>query len=320
MRQWITGLGLALAMTAFGDGETAPVGVVRTPPQPDRVPARVTLEASLWYSYGTAGFKIRDWFGVISELEYPMEGPLWEVRGELVLHQRPLWNLSVRGRGATQISYEGTSKDSDFDLFGFREKYSESDSKADVLIWDADVVARCRIFPRERHRLFNTAWVGLSLGYGEQTFDYEDENLDAEYDYGANVFQVDGLIAEYRFEYSGVRVGFNALTRPTEKITLLAEAVVIPNLKADNEAYWILRDYPFDQQADGVGLSLDAKIRYQFSTQAHAFMGVRAVSLVADKNGKESGVLNGLAYRDEEIVDDVNAEYVAVELGLGGAF
>jgi len=283
-------------------------------------PLGIDLQASVWASAGEAGFQI-GYVWVISELEYPMDGTLFEIKASAPITRQDAWGLFVRGRYAGALSYDGTSKDSDFlDFPNIRSDYSESDSSADVSIWDVDAFLDFRPFREKEEQFLRTLSLGFFAGYGGQSFDYSDKNLDASYDYGLTRFTVPGPVSTYKFDFTGIRVGARAAFRPMNEIEIAVEGTWIPNLEAEGDGQWLLRNYTFQQSADGMGVILDIKARCRVWEQLSVFGGVRVVSLIADKRGKETGNEDGMAYEGWPIVPQITAEYSGFEVGCSWIF
>jgi hypothetical protein len=273
------------------------------------------IEASVWQSAGQAGFQIGSPVWVISELEYPMDGVLAEIRAACPVFGTDVWAFRLQGRYAGQLSYEGTSGDSDFlDIPGVRSHYSESDSKADVSIWDADLLLTLTPFGGKESVLGSLEF-GVFAGFGSQTFDYEDENLEAWYDYGADHFTYDGPVSTYEFEFSGMRTGARISVNPIQSVKLTAEAVVMNDVEAKGTGYWILRDYQFWQKADGEGMIVNIKAAWQILDNLGVFAAYRSVDFKCDDNGVESSVEGGTPYENWPIVPQITGEYTGVECG-----
>ena len=87
---------------------------------------------------------------------------------------------------------------------------------------------------------------------------FEDENLDA----GYLTEIVEGPVATYDSTFNTVRLGGLVSCDITKKINVEAEIAFIPYLSVETDALWILRDYPFQQEADGTGGIMKLKASY----------------------------------------------------------
>jgi hypothetical protein len=216
------------------------------------------------------------------------------------------------------LTYDGTSKDSDFvDFPGVRSDYSESDSEADVAIWDFDALVSLRPFAGEEGAL-GSVEIGLFAGYGSQAFDYTDNGLKYEYGYGTVVGSLPKSVevSTYELEFTGIRAGVCASVNPLPELRISAEAVLIPDLTARGDGNWNLRDYLFQQEADGSGLIVNLKGSWRVMENLDVFAAYRSVALIADKDGIESGVQSGIPYYNWPIVPEITGEYTGVECGV----
>jgi len=255
---------------------------------------------------------------LLSELEYPMDGVLAEVRGSVPVFSRDSLAFKVRGRYASQLSYDGTTKDSDFvDFPGIRSDYSESDSEADVAIWDLDALVSLTPFAGEEGVL-GSVELGLFAGYGSQTFDYTDNGLRYRYSYNTIVGSLPNSVevSTYELEFTGPRAGVCASVNPLPGLRVSAEVVLIPDLTAKGDGDWKLRDYTFQQEADGDGLIISLKGSWRVMENLDVFAAYRSVEMIADKNGVESGVQEGVPYHNWPIVPEITGEYTGVEFGV----
>lgn len=315
-RRTIAGIAAALLLAVgpwASHGEAGAEGSLNAP-------LGIDLRASIWASAGDAGFQI-GYIWVISELEYPMDGTLFELKASAPLTKQDAWGAFVRGRYAGAISYDGTSKDSDFlDFPNIRSDYSESDSSADVSIWDVDVLLDFRPFREREEPFIRSLSLGFFAGYGAQSFDYSDKNLDAAYDYGMTRFFLPGPVSTYKFDFSGIRVGARAAFRPLREIEIAVQGTWMPTLEAEGDGNWLLRNYTFQQTADGTGVILDITARCRVWKQLSVFGGMRSVSLIADQHGKESGIEDGTSYEGWPIIPQITAEYSGFEVGCSWIF
>jgi hypothetical protein len=130
----------------------------------------------------------------------------------------------------------------------------------------------------------------------------------------------EGDVATCDLTFSGVRLGVYATCTPAEKLDVSVDAVVIPSLSAEADAYWMLRGYAFWLSADGVGVLLGAKASYRVADHWTVFGGLRYTSLIADSNGLDSGVENGSQYWNLAIIDEITAQYTTLDVGVSLSF
>lgn len=312
----------ALASLAAALSSYAELGFSDTYDPMPTIGPRFRIEGSYLYTDGQAGFELGDFWGTFSDLEYPLDGSMYEGRAEY-RHYFHLWDVlcgaGVRGQMAKSIDVSGTSTDTDY-LFGSEIYYSESDNEADVSIWSADVFVLARPLFMMESKFLQSVELGFFLGYGEHSYEFEDENLDYSYDYGLDRGYVEGPVSRYDVDFTGIRVGGMASMMPVQKLTLSAEVVLIPGMDAEADALWIMRDYPFTHEADGSGAIVQATANYALFEHLDVFLRIRSVSLLAE-DGTESGVLDGVEpYEDEEIVEEITNEYVGGEAGIALTF
>ncbi|MBM4148411.1 MAG: hypothetical protein FJ224_05155 [Lentisphaerae bacterium] len=276
-----------------------------------------SVEASVWMSSGQCGFQVGSPIWVISELEYPMDGILAEIRASAPLFTSRSFDVRARGRYSTQLAYEGTSKDSDYlDFPGLRSHYSECDSDADVSIWDLDAVAAFRPLADVESDLLASLEIGVFAGYGMQSFDYDDRNLDASYEYGTDRFFIPGPISTYKVEFSGFRVGALASLQVVEGVTVKLDAVFMPDMHAEGDGDWMLRNYRFSHEASGLGVLINASVNWQINETVGIFGAIRSASLIADSGGVESANQDGDVYTDWPIIPQITGEYAGIEGGV----
>ena len=219
--------------------------------------------------------------------------------------------VGVRGSYAQSGDLSGTSTDTDYDFFGFKQHYSESDNEGEATIWSADLMLLVRPFAAVE--------AGLLAGYGEHSYAFEDSDLHYEYEYGTDVGFVPGPVSTYDVDFTGPRVGVIGTVMPLARLSLSAEWIHIPALEAKADAVWMLRDYPFSQEAEGSGHMVKVTASYRLLENLDLFVGFRWVSLIAE-DGTEDGILDGEYYEGEDIVEEITSEYVAAEIGASLRF
>jgi hypothetical protein len=274
------------------------------------------LEPSVWRSHGKAGFEgdndTLNW-----ELIYPLDGWMGEVRAE-VRYPFTIWEhrfgTSLKVRYAHSIGIHGTSTDTDWDGVGAVSDYSECDCEADVIMWDLDATFFFRI-PQERMPV--ALEVGGLAGYGVQRFDFTNTNLHVTIsDYRVRNGHTPGVAAIYNTEIRTARVGLLLHIEPSENLRYYLEAVYFPYLRASADAYWVLRRYKFWQEAGGNGHVITFKADRDLWGRLSLFASIRQVSLVADQDALESGVIGGDRYEDEDIVSEITSNYFGLEMGI----
>lgn len=277
------------------------------------------VNAAILYSHGDVQFKYSEppWS---SKLNYPLDGYLVEVSAKTKL-QFPLGrssaSVAIRGSIAQDISVKGDVTDSDYQ-YDYRWGYSEHDGKADVSIWDIDCLFSVRPFTWSDSDIVKSMEAGMIIGYGEQSFDFLVTDGWGRYYNQEENFS--GHIATYDTTFSGFRLGPYFQCQPIPELSLRIEAILIPNLEANSDAYWILREYRFWQIADGTGTSIGIMGTYKIIDHLYVFAGFRWVCLDADENGRESGVEGDYSYTDLPIVPYISAEYSSLQFGLRADF
>lgn len=222
--------------------------------------------------------------------------------------------VGFRARFARDLTMEGTSTDRDWDGYGNPVASSWSDSEGELTMWSirGELVTG---FPEAAFPVPDR--LGVFMGYGEERFSYEDSNLRADYDVPVSPSQVN---ATYELDFSGARLGLFGSSEITETLSCSAELEWIPFLSAESDALWVLRNYPFQQSANGSGIVVGAELAYRLTSLISAHLGIKWTSLIADENGEENGVLDGAAYEGAEIVDELTSEFASVELALSASF
>ncbi len=268
-----------------------------------------TVDGSIWGSGGSTGFETgEEGEAVVSKLEFPMNGVLAELRGSYafpIAKQR----ISVRGRYARSLVAEGTSKDTDYYPDGNIWNYSESDSEADVQQWDFDLVYL--------HTFKKRISVGAFIGYGSEEADYSDSNL---VNLRPDYYTVDGDNATYDVTFTSPRVGLIVRWQIIQRLSVEGEVAGLPLVKAEADALWMLRNYPFHQEAEGFGVTGRLRAFYQFTGHFGMFAGFRGTYLDASSDGTMSGTLDGYSYSDEPILREITSSYGGFEVGVRGLF
>ena len=279
-------------------------------------------DASIWYSMGEAGFQYADGLSV-SELTYPLDGYLAEFQGEakFLFYLGPVpATAGLRGRLARSIDVKGTSTDSDRAL-GWLWGYSEHDCTADILLWEVDGLFAVYPLHQLDHPFLKSIETGLILGYGQQRFEFSDRDGTGYY-YGEEPVTFRGLVSTYDVDFTGLRIGPYLRLHPTHRLAVSLEALMIPDLRAESDANWILRNYRFWQEAEGMGTTVSVKVTYEVIDHLQVFASLRRVFLNADKRGLESGVFldEEESYKDQPVVPWIRAKYYGAALGLTLAF
>ena len=273
------------------------------------------LEPSVWYSPGKAGFE-GDNDACSWKLVYPLDGWMAEIHAEsrfpFTIGQRRV-GTSVRARYAHSIGIYGTSTDTDWDSVGVIRDYSESDCEADIIIWDIDATFSVQI---HQQRFPMTLEVGALVGYGTQSFGFTNTNLHTTiWDYRRSDHNVPGVVTYYDMEIHTGRVGVFLDMQTHEKLRYYLEATYVPYLEANADAYWVLRKYKFWQEAEGKGYTLTFRAGYAIWDHMSLFTSIRQVSLVADQDAVEGGVIGGDHYENEPIVSEITSKYFGIEVG-----
>lgn len=310
-----------LSLTLFLAAHPARTGPAESPNSGTPLDIRSSLSGTFLYNEGDVkfGYLNPPWE---SRLRFPMDGYLVELKGESVLH----FSLSdlpasagLRGRIARDVRARGTTTDEDW--FGnYRWGYSEHSGDADILIWDIEGIFSIRPFYQLDHPAVKSIEAGLTAGYGEQSFKFLSKDGRGWYD--GEDYDFRGPVSTYKADFTGLRIGAYAQFRPEPRLSLRIEATVVPNLEADTDAFWILRNYHFRQKAEGTGTVIGIRGSYELTDHLSVFAGLRRTFLNADKRGRESGIFydDGDSYTDLPVVPYISAKYFNVEAGLTALF
>jgi hypothetical protein len=302
---------LAVAVCTLAGGPDAGGGEERTGLQ-------TRADALIWYGRGEASFQSPNLDPFISsDLVYPFRGTVGEVRGEVSL-QFPIGSLparaGVRGRLAQEIDLTGTATDADW-TFGERWGYSEHDCRTGLLIWDIDAIFALHPFEVLDSPSLRSIETGVFAGYGEEKYKFTVR--DGWGDYSGERYYFTGQVSTYDADFTGLRTGIFLRAEPLPRLSLEVEAVFIPDLRAEGDGNWLLRDYRFHQKAEGAGAALSGRVAYELTNWCRVFAALRRVVLTADRNGRESGEeAGGESYSDEEIVGWIKSRYTGYELGV----
>lgn len=270
--------------------------------------AGLDLSAGVLGTSGEVGFEI-GYPGeeIISKLVYPMDATLFQVAAEYTFPKNPevKQDLRLRARFAHSLQLEGTSSDTDYGIY---ENYSESDSSGTVLLWDVDLLLLHPVNPNFR--------LGAFAGIGSQNFKYEDSNL---VNYSPESFSVSGPNATYDVVFDGLRFGVLGEADVGKAFTLSAELSLTPFLRADADGNWILRDFTFQQEAEGMGWSGKVTAEYRIHRRLSVYGAAGFTSLVTE-DGTEDGSESGDSFYNEPAVREITGTYASFELGLKGRF
>ena len=202
-----------------------------------------TLDVRLQQSSGSFGFDIGlPGEQTISRLDYDLDGMLLELSA--VLRIPDAKEFSVRGSISQSLSMDGTATDYDWDDNRDLLYLSKAESEVDFSRGRLDVV-----WEREA----DDGWLfGAEAGYLFESYDTETSNLRSLIFEGEpeNV-RVPGAISIYDMEMDGIRLGA-MLGRRDDKFNWYIRAGYLPDLNASADAFWILRNYPFVQDAEGM--------------------------------------------------------------------
>jgi hypothetical protein len=161
-----------------------------------------------------------------------------------------------------------------------------------------------------------TVDAGALVGYGAQRFEFTDRNLHVTLSDGRPTnHDYPGVSSYYDMELHVGRVGLFADMRTAERLRCYIEVAYVPYLKASADALWVLRGYPFWQEAEGKGYTSSFSASYTVWGRVSLFTSLRRVSLVADRGAVEGGVLDGIPYENEPYVSEITSKYFGIEVG-----
>jgi hypothetical protein len=265
------------------------------------------LEVSIQQIDGETGFEIG--YGgepIISKLTYDLDGTLiqFSAHGPLSFTE----HLSYRLTYAASVTMEGNSTDLDWED-GFLTDSSVSESEVDASLWSAELMY-------ELHRTEKCV-VGLSVAYSSRNFDIETENTMTSLESGFDVDYFDeGPVSEYEIDFTSFDIGLYGRAAISDKLTVEGRLSWSPLLEAESQALWILRDYPFEQSADGTAFTAEIRAVLQLSQNWALLAGIKMADLTAE-DGTESGIADGVEpYENESIVPEMSADYTIAELGV----
>lgn len=305
---------ISIVSTAVGD-----TNAVAFVPPPGPLSGKVGV--AVREIQGDAGFAIAYAGRPISQLTFPAEGSLVAVDGDAVYREPETpWACRLSGGYAVSVSAGGTSTDEDFGFSGSTVHYSESDSDAAIATWYVEAAWLWQVAPAAPDPARRSIEIGLLLGYRKQSLEFDDSNLMGSYYYGTETVTYEGAVATYDVDFSGASVGVSLGMQPWPTVQVGGRFAVMPSLEAEGSAYWILRDYPFWQYAEGKGVIAGFRADWFPLERVGLYAAYDYVDLDADENGTEDGVLNGEPYYGNDIVDAITASYDAFTLGASVRF
>lgn len=293
----------------------------RSPAVAASAPSPVEISVGHGWSGGEVGFLVGAEGVVVSEVQYDLDGTVFEICADAALLTGPDWAVLARGRYLSDIQVGGDNTDRDWDEVGRLSDSSVSDESAAVSVWSADLALQIRAAPAESGWWAGRPFaVGLHAGYGSHGYRFDVDDLWGIYDYGATPVRYVGPVAKYDVTFTSARIGGNAGAYLSRNLYVGAEYTYMPNLEAESEAYWILRDYRFEQTARGVGEELRVTAQYRVHPNAFIFARYRSVVIDADEDGLENGAVGNYVYHAQPIVPEITADYKVTEVGIGGRF
>ncbi len=272
--------------------------------QPLGAPVSFEFSGSLQQVDGEAGFQIGQSGDIISQLTYEVDATMVGLTARAPLSPA-IW---LRGELATSLSGDGESEDLDW----------ENGTLTDVSISQSDVdLSSYSILIAYSLAASESLSLGWVAGYAAFTYDFSTFDTHTTVSYGEDVDDFDeGNVSTYEVEFSGLEFGAFVDASLAEKLLLHAEILFTPSLSAESSALWILRDYPFEQEADGIGLRFSLTAEWELRENMDILFGLRWADFNTE-DGTESGIADGVEpYSDEAIVPEITGEYSAVEVGL----
>lgn len=237
---------------------------------------RIDVGVGYWYTWNKLNSYVwadEDWIedGVIyarkgdkaSELENKLDSGMLVINGEAYL----FWRLFVDGFVGLG-NFKGNHKDYDWYKALDPEPYqlSESDADGKALTWNAN--ANIRLIDGKDQK----GYLDLSLGY-----QYYRDNIEhlrnstlLIYNYESVDIPINGHDSQDKYTFDGFRLGARGRCQLIERLALKGNVGLVPWMKAENNAYWNLRDTYFDSTADGT--SFDATLALEFKITKNLFI------------------------------------------------
>ena len=268
-----------------------------------------SIAGSVWRSQGSLEFELgNDEFGTWSKVEWPLNGLLGGIEGDVVWPFDAGRALVVSIRYGHSFSMDGTSQDWDWRPWERPDvsDYSETDSSGDLQTIDVRVGFR---FPIGR-----TVDLQLLTGYSRSSIDFEDQNLTGSYDYGQTPISYQGPVDTYSAAFSGLCLGGEVVARAGDKLTLSARVETILNLSVSADGDWIRRGNHFEQEANGTGLTVSGRMGYEIRPHVAVAAEAGWISQTA-RNGGQHGTQDGLSY-DADIVREISLQYITAGIGV----
>ncbi len=268
----------------------------------------------------------------LSRLKYPNEGRIPVVKGEVKAGR-----FALGGRlGGIALDRENSTDEDwglpfDIDNDGMDEptdyNIATQSTKSSVRFWDANLYYTLldNLSPeQEARQIWLLDRFSLDIFGGYQWFrgryamvDPEESFFilaDDQWYYDAGLPANEGLDSPYKITYQGPRGGLRVTGVKGRVTTKLS--VALAHLKTKAHGYWNLRDYNFWQYGkDGFGVDIQAESTYALTRHWSLGIGYDFFGLY-QKKMKETGILPGSEYYDEDMIRDANNQVYGVSLLL----
>ena len=276
----------------------------------------IELELSFEYmlARGEQGFQVVIGGSKISELEYPIEGPMYIFNGEA----RFLPWLSVGGRYGMSNFDDTEWTDTDW-AFGLEQ--AKGDCTAETHLFDANLYYRFVDWARDDMDEELRSWLLADNFYADifAGWQYQKSHFrmtNGRWTFPPPVEPIPGLNSTYDVEYYGPRLGLRVAGSKYDKFSSsLSIAYAWITTKA--EGWWNLRDFSFHQEGDG-GSALDINFDLFYHPIPNWFLGVgfNYMGWWQDE-AKESGSQPGSSYSGWDIIRNVDSEIYGPTFTIG---
>lgn len=240
---------------------------------------RIDVGVGYWYTWSKLNSYVwqgeEDWIedGVVlahkgdkvSQLVNKLDSGMLVINAEAYL----FWRFFVDGFVGLG-NFKGEHKDYDWYKNIDAEPYqlSKSDADGDTLTWNAN--ANLRLIDGKDQKGF----LDLSLGYQYYRDDIKHlrNSTIIIADYEPVNEPIEGHDSQDKYTFDGFRIGARARYQFIERLAVKGNVGFMPWMKAEDNAYWNLRETYFDGSADGTGV--DATIALEFKITKNLFIDV----------------------------------------------
>jgi hypothetical protein len=128
----------------------------------------------------------------------------------------------------------------------------------------------------------------------------------------------EGLAGTWDHEVKAARLGARTELPLIGRLSVAADAALLVG-RAEGEGNWMLREYTFQQKADGTGIDATLALRYRPIEDLTLEVGGRYYEFDAD-SGTEDGQQPDYEYTNEGIVEEITVDQIGWFLGVAYEF